>query len=869
MQLRKLVNLPGSLGRASSANGQSGANVNRGGGQPHRKAMRIALAAVVAVVAVALAVIGMAKPTAATAASTDQDVVVSGTTTWQYRDNNQAPADGWMTTVATTDTAWKDGIGSFGAKNGKIADLGGGYTPSVLLNQYTDDGNDIPVYYFRTTFDVSDPGSITGVTGQFVYDDAATIYINGVRVGGADDSSFDTNGYSGSNASAPQTATISFTDIASLNLKETGNVVAVELHNGRASSSDVYFDLTKLTLTTQDAQPADDIKDVEFAVGSNESQRNFNWLGTSTNTAYVEYVVKPDGYQDGDAFPEDAATKVQAYYSEESGREGYQTNKATITGIQGNTTYLYRVGNDDKWSDTYEFTTKAQGTGESFNFLFAGDPQIGAGGNVAGETEGWNNTLERALSQLGGANFIVSAGDQVNNSTNIAQFDGYYAPNALRSVPQATTVGNHDYSDWSYSDYNNMPNVSTLGSTWYYTGDQSGDYWYTYNGVLFMDLNSNNTSTSEHKQFMQQAIAANPNATWKIVVFHHSVFSLANHYTDTDVVQRRAELPAVFSELGIDAVLMGHDHYFTRTYMMDGETPDVPEGNDVSKGEPAPTEVVNPKSGEVVYLTANSASGSKYYKLNSEIAANGLPNYVATQDQSNRQSITNVTVTGDSLTLDTYYTSDATLEKMDTFTIKRTSPTISVPANSVQVKVGEKFDPLEGVSATDADGSDLTSAIQVSIADADGNAVDSIDTSKEGSYVVTYTVTDAAGYSGTATVQVQVVKDDPNANADNNNGTGSTDATNDTTGSGTTNGSTSNGSTGNGSTVVSNNSSSTTKPARSTTSGTTSGSTSASSPKMGDTISYGLIAALAAAGVGLAAVAAFLRRKGQGEDGQQ
>lgn len=422
-----------------------------------------------------------------------------------------------------------------------------------------------------------------------------------------------------------------------------------------------------------EAGTAADVRAVEFAVGASEGQRNFNWLGTSAADSYVQIAERPAGWQAGDAFPEASARSVKATQAEAQ-RAGYRSNKATVDGIQGGVSYVYRVGNEECWSDAYTFTASAQGSGTSFNFLFAGDPQVGASGNSGADEAGWTNTLNRALARLGGASFVASAGDQVNNRGDEAQYDGYYAPEALKSVPQATTVGNHDNGSLRYTDYNNMPNVSKLGAT-KNTGSQSGDYWFMYNGVLFMDLNSNNTSTSEHRQFMADAIAANPQATWKIVMFHHSTYSLANHYTDGDIIQRRNELPAVFSDLGIDAVLMGHDHYFTRTYLMKDGNPVVPAGHDISKGEPAPTEAVDPEPGQVLYLTANSASGSKYYSLNGDLAAAGLPGYVAAQDQSSRQSITNVTVDGSSLKLDTYYTSSDEIELMDSFTIRRTNGT--------------------------------------------------------------------------------------------------------------------------------------------------------------------------------------------------
>lgn len=421
------------------------------------------------------------------------------------------------------------------------------------------------------------------------------------------------------------------------------------------------------------AGTAADVRAIEFAVGASEGQRNFNWLGTSGADSYVQIAEQPAGWQAGDAFPEASARSIKATQAEAQ-RAGYRSNKATVDGIQGGVSYVYRVGNEECWSDAYAFTASAQGSGTSFNFLFAGDPQVGASGNSGADEAGWTNTLNRALARLGGASFVASAGDQVNNRGDEEQYDGYYAPEALKSVPQATTVGNHDNGSLRYTDYNNMPNVSELGAT-KNTGSQSGDYWFMYNGVLFMDLNSNNTSTSEHRQFMADAIAANPQATWKIVMFHHSTYSVANHYTDGDIIQRRNELPAVFSDLDIDVVLMGHDHYFTRTYLIEDGNPVVPEGHDISKGEPAPTEAVDPEPGQVLYLTANSASGSKYYSLNGDLAAAGLPGYVAVQDQSSRQSITNVTVDGSSLKLDTYYTSSDEIELMDSFTIRRADGT--------------------------------------------------------------------------------------------------------------------------------------------------------------------------------------------------
>jgi len=655
----------------------------------------LAMMGIALMVVSAFATSGVVRPAYAAGAAASTQVVKTGTTNWQYRDDNVRPGADWTTAETAIDAAWKTAAGSFGAKKGQIADLGGGYTPQNLLNQYiaggANDGNDIPVYYFRTTFDVADPASVTKIAGEVAYDDAAIVAINGHVIGEFDnhvkdgtDPIYGTDSYGGSNDAEPKVGTISCYDVAKLGLKATGNVLSVEVHNGRATSSDVYFDMKGLWVvggadTTDPAMPVKaEVKDVFLGIGGTESERGFSWLGTSSNKTSVQYVVAPQGYKAGDAFPADSAgVKTVEAAQAATQRVGYNSNKATISGLAANTTYVYRVGNDDAWSDAYAFTTGAFGTNSDFNFLMAGDPQIGASGNTGSDAEGWYKMMAATQKQLGGADFLFSMGDQINNydgNKTDAEYDAYLAPDALRTMTTANEVGNHDEGNHAaansrYSDYFINPNVSDLGKT-QGAGAQSGDYWFTYNGVLFMSLNSNNASTAEHKAFMQQAIAANPKTTWKVASFHHSTYSVANHYTDGDIVQRRQELSPVFSELGVDAVLMGHDHHYTRTYLMDGQTPVIPVGNDVSKGESAPTEQTA-EAGQVFYLTADSASGSKFYKLNKTLAQ-GLPTFSAVDWQQNMPSITDVKVTGDAMVFTSYYQdADGTLKQFDQFTLKK------------------------------------------------------------------------------------------------------------------------------------------------------------------------------------------------------
>ncbi|MBO1625743.1 immunoglobulin-like domain-containing protein [Bacillus arachidis] len=73
-------------------------------------------------------------------------------------------------------------------------------------------------------------------------------------------------------------------------------------------------------------------------------------------------------------------------------------------------------------------------------------------------------------------------------------------------------------------------------------------------------------------------------------------------------------------------------------------------------------------------------------------------------------------------------------------------PKLTVPIEAT-INVGDPFDPMKGVSATDKEDGDITSKVKV-----DGK----VDTSKAGTYELTYTVTDSQGHKVTAKQTVTV-----------------------------------------------------------------------------------------------------------------
>ena len=400
--------------------------------------------------------------------------------------------------------------------------------------------------------------------------------------------------------------------------------------------------------------------DVLLSVGANNTQMNATWYAAQEGAGYV-LVAKQSQLVDG-AMPENAA-KFDAT-STPANESGKWSNQATITGLEPGTVYAYQLVNGEEKSDVATFTTATNG---AFSFAFAGDPQIGASGNADSDTQGWDKTLGIIAdsTQFDGVDFLLSAGDQVNTATNEDQYNGYLNHDELLSLPVATIVGNHDSSSNAYDQHFNVPNESELGVT-----NAGGDYWFVYNNTLFLALNSNSMSTAEHKAFMEQAIAEAGDVDWKVVTFHHSVYSVASHAVDGDILQRREALVPVFEDLDIDVVLMGHDHVYVRTYMMDGLTP-ITESDKYTDqdGDGIPESVTNPDG--ILYVTANSASGSKFYTIQST-----KYEYSAVQNQERVPNVSRVDVSEDAFTITTYRTSDISV--VDTFTINRETANTSL-----------------------------------------------------------------------------------------------------------------------------------------------------------------------------------------------
>lgn len=351
------------------------------------------------------------------------------------------------------------------------------------------------------------------------------------------------------------------------------------------------------------AEVAEDsaITDPVLQVGADESSRNLSWMSESSDRGEVRWAKASE--LEGKELPEDAE------YAEtsDSGRSAdlkRHFNHASMTGLEAGTEYAYQVGSEeDGFTAVETFSTGTPG-GDS-EFLVVGDPQIGSGGGEPDDATGWERTLSSGLATADAPRFFYSLGDQVNTAGDQDEYQQYLAPEATRTVPQATTIGNHDVGSKSYEQHFNRPNVSQdHGGGGLITS--GGDYWFIDSGVLFININSNNLDTEEHAEFIDDVVAEHgDDARWKVLGFHHSIYSTATHNDDLDVKKLRKAIPPVAARNDIDLVVSGHDHIYNRTFLMDSEGQPVEGSDDGLEQEK--------EEGQTLYLTLTSSSGSKFY----------------------------------------------------------------------------------------------------------------------------------------------------------------------------------------------------------------------------------------------------------------
>ena len=172
------------------------------------------------------------------------DKLIPMASQWRYWDSTAAVAAGWNA-AGFDDSAWPRGNGRLGfGLDGEATTLSAGRM----------------TYYFRRTFSVANPAAYNHLVVSLARDDGAVVYLNGKELyrSNMPDGLITSSTPARDVVNTPEETTFFDTIIplSGSGLRSDENVLAVELHQQTASSSDAAFDLQLIGIGTSERRVA-------------------------------------------------------------------------------------------------------------------------------------------------------------------------------------------------------------------------------------------------------------------------------------------------------------------------------------------------------------------------------------------------------------------------------------------------------------------------------------------------------------------------------------------------------------------------------------------------------------------------------------
>lgn len=343
----------------------------------------------------------------------------------------------------------------------------------------------------------------------------------------------------------------------------------------------------------------------------------------------------------------------------------YAKHTITLSGLEPGAKYSYRVGDAKRgwWSEAGTIET-AGGKDKGFTFFYVTDPQ-------AQRPEHFNRfaeVIETASDLYPEGKFIVSAGDQVDEGTNVKHWSRLLnSTDKLLNLPLMPVTGNHEDEGAVITENFAIPNIpeQDLDSGVYYS--------YDYNDVHFTVLNTNDEEDNKlgdaQIEWLKNDIKSS-DAKWKIVVLHKALYSNGSHFDDGDIEGMRAQLSTLLPYLGVDLVLQGHDHVYLRTAPMAANAV-VPCDEDTAAFNGLEYRMkYNPKG--TIYSICGT-SGVKVYPTKDVTATDkSFPRAETLTTNSENSMFSAITVEGDCLYYNAYEVADGEAIRVDDFAITKT-----------------------------------------------------------------------------------------------------------------------------------------------------------------------------------------------------
>lgn len=237
-----------------------------------------------------------------------------------------------------------------------------------------------------------------------------------------------------------------------------------------------------------------------------------------------------------------------AYGNVKSDTNPFSQHEITLTGLTPSTTYHYRVGANDLFTEDTTFTTAVEFT-EPFTFAVYTDAH--SGGSERADT---THADVLSLIKKNSPNFYIHTGDIVNKSDRQADWDAFFntSKDMMRNIPLFPIRGNHD-GNGVFTRYFSLP-----GNEQWYSFTYGNSYFIVLNGNGWRDFEP---GKEQYNWLENELKIASTKAKWKFVFIHFGPYTTTQY--DENIKQRLKEkIAPLFEAYGVNMVFSGHDHIY-------------------------------------------------------------------------------------------------------------------------------------------------------------------------------------------------------------------------------------------------------------------------------------------------------------------
>ncbi len=541
---------------------------------------------------------------------------------WRYAPESSTP-------LPTTNPNWNELAYNDNGWNGvnplTSAPFGfGNYRTTTKLESGPDQGH-YPIYYFRKTIDISNLTAYSGFKLKAYYDDGIVVYVNGQEV-------IRENAPAGTGYTGTAGDSVTVEKNLSTSLFNAGqNVIAVELRQRNAGSSDILFDLQLEAISSASIV----LTRYPYLQLASHDQMSVWWYTNIFTSSTVRYSTNADLSNPMEAIGDNGILHA-----------------VKLTGLQPNTRYYYVVGhgtgNDfvplQNNTSLTNFRTLSTNTSQPLRFWLLGDS--GAGKIENPRPYYVRDAYLNYLAAHGNPHVdgILFLGDNSNGqgvegeqeALDRTLFKFYNQPGInpedkqlLSKIPSWTVMGNHDYnldpdyvingtsydirksyhkqiaasfSTFAFPENGEIGGVKTMNKKGYYSFDQGDVHFVVLNPYIIDETSGftlipsfNGTHEIYHPNsigrsrslndpidglqqviWLKEDLQANQKK-WTVVTFHVPPFSTIGHIPSADPANQDFDMMRISEKLmpilempeyHVDAVLVSHSHAYLRAGMI-------------------------------------------------------------------------------------------------------------------------------------------------------------------------------------------------------------------------------------------------------------------------------------------------------------